>query len=295
MERREVEYFLAVAENGSFTAAARALRIAQPSLSAAIGQLENRLGGKLFHRLPHGVRLTQAGEALLEPARQVVRDLSTARDSVRQVLGLTAGRLDIVAQTTLAVDPLAGLLGEFLHHHPKVDVRVLDPELGAAVTSSVRAGECELGMVDTTSDPDDLEGLRLPGREVYAVLPPGGHDRKRIGLSELAALDFVATPPGTATRAVIEDVVAARDARPRVAVETAHQAMIVPLVLAGAGATLLPESMAAGAAREGATVLPLRPKVVRGGRLFWRPGPLAPAAARFVELASGLARRSRTE
>lgn len=286
MERREVEYFLAVAEHGSFTGASKALRIAQPSLSAAIGQLEHRLGGKLFNRLSHGVRLTQAGEALLEPARQVMRDLSTAQESVRQVLGLTAGRLDIVAQTTLAVDPLARLLGDFLRSHPKVDVRVLDPELGSTVTSSVRAGECELGMVDMASDPDGLEGIRLPGREIYAVLPPGGHPRKRISLAELAALDFVATPPGTATRAVIEDVVASLELHPRVSVQTAHQASIVPLVLAGAGATLLPESMAAGAAREGATVLPLRPKVVRAGRLFWRPGPLSPAAARFVELVS---------
>ncbi|MFR9729373.1 LysR family transcriptional regulator [Saccharopolyspora sp. MS10] len=286
MERREVEYFLAIAEQGSFTGAAKALRVAQPSLSAAIGQLENRLGGKLFHRLPHGVRLTPAGEALLEPARQVVRDLSTARDSVRQVLGLTAGRLDIVAQTTLAVDPLARLIGDFLRHHPQVDVRVVDQELGRTATGSVRTGECELGVVDASTDPEGMDGVLLAGRQIYAVLPPGEHAQKRIGLSELAARDFVATPEGTATRAVIEDVVAARGLRPKVSVETAHLAMVVPLVLAGAGVTLLPESMAVGASREGATVLPLRPKVVRASRLLWRPGPLSPAATRFIELVS---------
>lgn len=285
MERREVEYFLAVAEHGSFTGAAKALHVAQPSLSAAIGQLENRLGGKLFHRLPHGVRLTPAGEALLEPGRQVMRDLTTAQDSVRQVLGLTSGRLDIVAQTTLAIDPLAGLIGKFLHHHPQVDVRVVDQESGKSLTGIVRAGECELGMVDSGTDPEGMDGIRLPGREIYAVLPPGQRTAKRIGLSELAALDFVTTPEGTATRGVIDDVVAARDLGPRVSVETVHLAMVVPLVLAGAGVTLLPESMAAGAAREGATVLPLRPKVVRAGRLFWRPGPLSPAASRFVDFA----------
>ncbi|MGW1681531.1 LysR family transcriptional regulator [Saccharopolyspora sp. NPDC002376] len=63
MERRELEYFLAIAESGSFTGAAQTLRIAQPSLSHAIGSLEQRLGGKVFHRLPHGVALTPAGEA----------------------------------------------------------------------------------------------------------------------------------------------------------------------------------------------------------------------------------------
>ncbi|WP_258342343.1 LysR family transcriptional regulator [Saccharopolyspora gregorii] len=290
VERREVEYFLAIAEHGSFTGAAKSLRVAQPSLSTAIGQLENRLGGKLFHRLPHGVRLTAAGEALLEPARQVMRDLSTAQDSVRQVLGLASGRLDIVAQTTLAVDPLARLIGEFLRHYPQVDVRVFDQELGKTATGSVRAGQCELGVVDASTDPEGMAEAVLPGRQIYAVLPPGEPGQKRIGLSELAARDFVATPEGTATRAVIEDVVAASGLRAKVSVETAHLAMVVPLVLAGAGVTLLPESMAVGAAKEGATVLPLRPKVVRSSRLLWRPGPLSPAASRFVDLATSSAR-----
>lgn len=286
MERRELEYFLAIAEHGSFTAAAQAMHVAQPSLSHAIGSMENRLGGKLFHRLPHGVVLTAAGKALMEPARQVMRDLSTATDSVREVLGLAGGRLDIVAQTTLAVDPLAELVGAYLREHPKVAVRISDPELGSDVTAAVRTGECELGMVDSAGPvAGDLDGILLPGREIFAVLPPDTPaDHARLGLAELAALDWVTTPQGTATREVIEDTVGYQEATPEVAVETAHQAMIVPLVLAGAGATLLPRSMAEDAAERGAVVLPLRPKVVRRGVLFWRPGPLSPAAADFVRL-----------
>jgi DNA-binding transcriptional LysR family regulator len=288
MERRELEYFLAIAEHGSFTAAAQALHVAQPSLSHAIRNLENELGGRVFHRLPHGVALTAAGEALVEPARQVMRDLSTASASVRQVLGLSAGRLDVVAQTTLAVDPLAELLGAFLREHPKVGVTVSDPELGSDVTSAVRAGECELGVVDAEHPVGDLESMLLPGREILAVLPPGSAtERKALSGSELSTLDWVTTPRGTATRAVIEDTVGVEG--PAVAVETAHQAMVVPLVLAGAGATLLPESMALDAAARGAVVLPLRPRVVRRGVLFWRPGPLSPAAAEFVRLAEAIA------
>ncbi|WP_433871804.1 LysR family transcriptional regulator [Saccharopolyspora sp. CA-218241] len=287
MERRELEYFLAIAEHGSFTAAAQALHVAQPSLSHAIRSLETELGGRVFQRLPHGVVLTAAGEALLAPARQVLRDLSTATDSVRRVLGLSSGRLDVVAQTTLAVDPLAELVGLFLGEHPGVAVRISDPELGSDVTSAVRAGECELGMVDAAENAvGELSGLVLRGREVFAVLPPdGASGRARLGVSDLSTLDWVTTPRGTATRAVIEDVVG----DPSVAVETAHQAMVVPLVLAGAGATLLPRAMAEDAAARGAAVRPLRPRVVRRGVLFWRPGPLSPAAAEFVRLAERLA------
>lgn len=287
MERRELEYFLAIAEHGSFTAAAAALHVAQPSLSHAIGSLESKLGGRVFHRLAHGVSLTPAGQALVAPARQVMRDLSTATDSVRQVLGLAGGRLDIVAQTTLAVDPLAGMVGDFLAEHPDVAVHITDPELGTDVTSAVRAGECELGMIDTAeSAVGDLASIVLRGREIHAVLPPNSAEsgKARLTPAELSALDWVTTPRGTATREVIESAVGAQGQRPRVVVETAHQAMVVPLVLAGAGATLLPGSMAREAAERGAAVLPLRPRLIRRGTLFWRPGPLSPAAAEFVRI-----------
>lgn len=287
MERRELEYFLAIAEHGSFTAAAAALHVAQPSLSHAIGSLEGKLGGRVFHRLAHGVSLTPAGQALVAPARQVMRDLSTATDSVRQVLGLAGGRLDIVAQTTLAVDPLAGMVGDFLAEHPDIAVHISDPELGTDVTSAVRAGECELGMIDTAeSAVDDLSSILLRGREIHAVLPPSSpaSAKARLTPAELSALDWVTTPRGTATREVIDSAVGAQGEQPRVVVETAHQAMVVPLVLAGAGATLLPGSMAREAAERGAAVLPLRPRLIRRGTLFWRPGPLSPAAAEFVRL-----------
>ncbi len=291
MERRELEYFLAIAECGSFTAAAQALHVAQPSLSHAIAGLEHKLGGKVFHRLSHGVVLTPAGEALVEPARQAMRDLSTARDSVREVLGLAGGRLDVVAQTTLAVDPLAELVGVFLRAHPRVEVRISDPELGSDVTGAVRTGEKELGMVDAAEQAvGDLESVVLRGREIFAVLPPdsaAAAGRSRLGAADLVALDWVTTPRGTATREVIEATVGTRGTCPSVAVETAHQAMIVPLVLAGAGATLLPRSMARDAAERGAAVLPLRPRVIRRGVLFWRPGPLSPAASEFVRLVDG--------
>lgn len=290
MDRRELEYFLAIVEHGSFTAAAQAMHVAQPSLSHAVRNLEKELGGKIFHRLPHGVALTPAGDALVEPARQVMRDLSTASASVREVLGLSGGRLDVVAQTTLAVDPLAELIGAFLRENPKVAVNIADPELGTDVTSAVRAGECELGLVDSEHPIGDLESMVLRGREIFAVLPPGAASgRKRLSVPELSTLDWIATPPGTATRAVIEDTVGTRGGEPTFAVETAHQAMIVPLVLAGAGATLLPRAMARDAAARGAVVLPLRPKVVRRGVLFWRPGPLSPAAAQFVAMAETIA------
>ncbi|TPQ17812.1 LysR family transcriptional regulator [Streptomyces sporangiiformans] len=288
MERRQLEYFIAVVEHGGFTAAANALHVAQPSLSHAIRSLEREFGGKLFHRLPHGVALTAAGEALVRPAQQVLRDLSTASSLVREVLGLSGGRLDIVSQTTLSVDPLAEMLGRFHRAHPRVSVRVVDPERGPAVAQMVADGQCELGLVDASVTTADLRGIDLPEQEMHVVLPadhphPAGDT---ITSRELAALDLIVTPPGTETRAAVDDVCTALGVAPRIAVETAHRAMIVPLVLYGVGAALLPASMARDAALRGARMLSHRPRLLRHGRLVWRSGPLSPAAQAFVDLAS---------
>ncbi|MFG2520943.1 LysR family transcriptional regulator [Streptomyces sp. NPDC048527] len=295
MERRQLEYFMAVVEHGGFTTAARAMHVAQPSLSHAIRALERELGGSLFHRLPQGSALTSAGEALVGPARQVLRDLSTARSLVREVLGLSGGRLDIVSQTTLAVDPLALMLGRFHRAHPKVGVHVVDPEHSRDVVRMVESGECELGLVDEAVALSDLSSHELPEQEMYVILPPDhphpqtdtDTDTDAVTLSELAGMDLVVTPRGTATRDILEDVCAGAGTMPRIVVETAHRAMIAPLVLAGVGASLLPASMASDAALRGARMLSTRPRLLRRGHVVWRSGPLSPAAQAFVDIAVG--------
>ncbi|MER6877783.1 LysR family transcriptional regulator, partial [Amycolatopsis sp. NPDC000673] len=83
MERRQLEYFVAIAEHGGFTHAARALRVAQPSLSRAISKLEQDLGVELFHRVGRNAVLSNAGELLAGRARLVLRDLDALRAAAR--------------------------------------------------------------------------------------------------------------------------------------------------------------------------------------------------------------------
>src|SRR4030095_14457699 len=92
MDLRQLGYVVAIAEEGGFTSAAERIGISQPSLSYAIKALENELGTLLFHRLGRTVRPTSAGEALLGPARQALRDAEVARAAVAAVNGLAAGR-----------------------------------------------------------------------------------------------------------------------------------------------------------------------------------------------------------
>src|SRR2546430_13375970 len=103
MEIRQIEYVVGVVEHGGFTRAADALHVTQPALSEGIRRLEAELGLELFHRVGRRALLSSAGEAFLEPARQVLRDLGVLRTSVAGVGGVPPRTLHV-----LAVPPLAG-------------------------------------------------------------------------------------------------------------------------------------------------------------------------------------------
>src|SRR5690349_4120895 len=126
MDLRQLRYVVAVVDEGGFTKAAAALHVAQPSLSQAVRALEAELGVELFHRAARHVTLTSAGEALLEPARQALRDAATAQAAVAQIAGLEGGHLDLVSLPTLAVHPAAALIGRFRRSHPQVSVRLVE-------------------------------------------------------------------------------------------------------------------------------------------------------------------------
>jgi LysR family transcriptional regulator, carnitine catabolism transcriptional activator len=286
MDRRHIEYFLGVARHGSFTAAAAALHVAQPSLSQAVRALEREVHAPLFHRLGRGVRLTAAGEALIGPAEQILRCFASATAAVREVSELVTGRLELVALTTLTVDPLAPLVGAFRRAHSGVDVRIADPARASAVAEMVRSGRCELGLADFSVPADGLSNFELPAQEVQVVLPPDElvSRGRRLRHADVAALDLIATPLGTSTRTMLEEMLAEANLRPRVAVETPHRAAIVPLVLAGAGCSLLPKPMADDAARHGACVAGIDPPLHRRIRLLWCSGPLSRAAQAFIDL-----------
>src|SRR3954454_1214386 len=128
MDARQLTAFLAVVEHGTVTRAAPAVHVSQPALSQTIRALELELGTQLFHRIGRRLVLTAAGEAMVGPARQVVRDLELARRAVTDVAGVAGGSLDLTLLPTLAVDPAAQLVGGFRLAHPGVAIRLSAPE-----------------------------------------------------------------------------------------------------------------------------------------------------------------------
>lgn len=293
MERRQLEFFLAVADAGSFTGAAARVRVAQPSLSYAIRTLEKELGVELFERLGRGVRLTPAGEALRGPAARTVRSFDLAAGAVRTLGQEGYGRLTVVASTLWAVEPLVPVLAAFRQVFPGVQVVVADPRHRADVLDQVRTGEAQFGLLDGPPPAGAFESQFLVEQELVAVLPPAmAYDDPTIGIELLADRGLISTSPGTALRELVEQRLAEVGRPGDVAVQTAHAAAVVPLVLAGAGVALLPEGIAAAALHEGARTVRLDPPSRARVSLIWRTGELDPVAAQLVATAQEISDNS---
>ncbi len=286
MDVRQLRYVLAVVDEGTFTAAARRCFVAQPSLSEAVRNLERELGTALFVRVGHRVMLTAAGEAFVAAARPAVRSFDAVGEEVAAVVGLVSGRLDVVALPSLALDPVARLVGAFCRAHPQVTVGLAHPDGTDDLLRVVRSGASELGVTETPlSSTGGLVVHSLGRQEIVAVLPPGSARRRRLTAAQLGALPLVTQPVGTSTRALLDALLASVAALPLVAVETDQREAVIPLVLEGAGAALLPRATALTAVDRGAVVVPFDPPVGRDLAVVHREGALSPAARAFLDVA----------
>ncbi|PRZ44308.1 DNA-binding transcriptional LysR family regulator [Antricoccus suffuscus] len=286
---RRLEYFLAVVDYGGVVKAAAAIPVAQPSLSRSIKTLEHELGVALFDRSGRRLELTDVGRALVAPARQMLADTAAARAAVDEVSRLSGGRLDIVALPTLAMGPLAELTGEFRRRYPRVGVQILAPKDSTDLLEMVRTGVCEVGLTVLPIGAGGLVQHNLPSQVFDLVEPPDGKAPPRPGdrpvaRADLVDIDWVATPTGRSSRRLLERALESVDGIPNIVVETDAAEAVVPLVLAGAGAALLPRRMALHAAEQGARVRAIVPPVSRDIAVVCRPGALSPPAAAFVEI-----------
>ncbi|MEX2292627.1 MAG: LysR family transcriptional regulator [Acidimicrobiales bacterium] len=286
MDLRRLRLFLAVVDEGGFTAAADAQHVAQPAVSLAVRELEREVGAALLVRSRQGARLTAAGEALVPPARQALREVEHATAAVAAVTGLMAGRLDLTTLPTLAADPVAELIGRFRRAHPAVTLRLRAPNDLDELATDVRSGTAELGITESGEANAGLTEVRLHEQQLLAVSPSGG-PAGPLRIHKLAGVPLVLTPPGSSLRDLVAIAMQSAGVEPEVAVETAQREALIPLVLAGAGTTFLPTQLADAAGRLGATVRSTTPRLRRTIVLVHRAGAVGPAAQRFVDLSTG--------
>ncbi len=280
MNERQLEYVVAIVEEGTFTKAAQRCSVSQPSLSASVSRLERELGVQLFHRVGRSTTPTDACEALLPSARDAIRAVDGARAAARGVRAGISGRLHLAIQPTVQSIVLPVVAG-YRRQHPGVTMRLVSPSEDP-VTELVASGAAELGIGDVVADGHLVWTPLWTERYVLVARGPvASVGRTPLDLTEV---ELVAPPPGSATRNVIDRWFGDAGIRPRIVIEADHREALLPLVAVGGLATIVPASMVAG---EGAPRLEsavLDPPVERRIGIARRPGPLTPAAQGFLDL-----------
>src|SRR3954468_12896255 len=170
MNLRQLQYLVAIAEEGSFTRAAVRLLVAQPSLSQQIKSLEQELGGQLLERLATGVRLTAAGKALMPDARLAVTHAAQAARSARSALGLETGELEVATVTSVAFGVLPPAFELWRPRHPATTLVLREYQHRRALEDAMRAG---LGDIAVGPRPSRWTGpiVGLGWEEFVAVIP----------------------------------------------------------------------------------------------------------------------------
>lgn len=244
MELRHLEYFVAVAEELSFTGAARRLHVVQSGVSATIRALEKELDATLFERSSQRVSLTDAGAALLPEAHAALDAVRAARDAVRGNQGTLRGAIDIGAMTAVAVMDLPALLRRFRTNHPGVAIRLrVSPTGSAGLAQALAAGELDAAFLSLAGrTPGGLTVRQLTSYPMVLLVPTGHRlaSRRRVALHELADEEFVDFPPGSRSRDLADRACTTAGVRRRVSVE-ADIASAAAYVRCGLGITLLPE------------------------------------------------------
>lgn len=287
MDLYQLRYFLAVVDYGGFNRAAAKLHIAQPSLSQAIRKLERHLDVLLFHRIGSTAVLTDAGEAIIEPARRVLHAVEVTRGTAISVKDLFLGHVDLATQPSLSLGPLATTISTFNHSHPGVRVNIQAHFSAQSVAGSVSSGRAELGLMASADDASlhpDIESYHLEDHDFIVVLPRG-HPlaaKTQVTRDELDGLQFVVGQEGTRMRSLAEDIIAS-GIRLQIVVEAGHREAILPLVLGGVGAAFMPQPWAHVALRAGAGVVRLDPPVRTHVKLLHRQTELTPAARVFKQ------------
>ncbi|MDU4959596.1 MAG: LysR family transcriptional regulator [Sporomusaceae bacterium] len=171
MDIRDIKYFLAIAEEGSITAAAKRLHIAQPPLSRHMRELEQQLGVQLFERGKRRVRLTEAGVFLRTRAEQIIDLLSATTTELRDFYIGDRGTLSIGAVTSVAGTLLPQLIKQFRERYPHVVFRLREGE-SRRITELLDSGIIDLGMVKLPFDTELYDSISLPDEPLVAVFRP---------------------------------------------------------------------------------------------------------------------------
>lgn len=246
LELRQLQHFVAVAEEAQFTRAARRVNIVQSALSASIRALEDELGSRLFIRSTRQVRLTAVGRALLDKARMVLEAARDARETVAAMQGRRQTTLTIGSVQSLpAFLDLPNLLTRFHRQHPGIEVRLCQGDAGHLL-DKIRDDRLDFAILPLCDPPADI-ATRLIACESLVLATAPGHPlagRTDLPLEALRGQPFVDFAPAWGTRHLIDRSFAAAGLERHIAFEVSDLETLLELVARGLGVALVPQAIA---------------------------------------------------
>lgn len=277
---RQLEYFVAVVDEGSFTAAAVRLHVSQPGLSHQILALERQLGGPLLERLNRGVRLTPAGRTALPHARASLAHAERAELAAQRASGIDAGELHVGTLYSISVGLLPGALHAFRRQYPDVRIRLVEFRRSDDLIAAMAAGQADLAVGPT---PDEWDGpVRGIGAEQFVIAAAPGTELpgRTVRLADLADRHWVHFTAPSGLGDVLDAACAAAGFEPHAAVRTEQAPSALNLARAGLGVTLVPANVIPDGFD--GVVAATDPPVTRPLSVYTRVGP-DPITAAFVE------------
>jgi DNA-binding transcriptional LysR family regulator len=300
MDRADLELVVAIGRTGSLTAAARLLHTAQPPLSRRLQALERAVGAQLFTRGRHGAVPTVVGRTLIERAGEALDAITRAEQDASDVAAGRAGRLRFGVTPTLGAELLPASLAGLRASHPSVRIDLASSGDAAGLRSGVRNGELDVAIC--TLDPDDEAGVRVAarGQQRFVLIAPADMrltkgSSRRVSTRALVGLPLVVISAGEGLRVVVDQLLADLGAEPVITIETSEREMLVPFVVAGLGASIVPEGFARQRPAAGLSIYPLEPPVKRSVGIvigLGHPGALVTAFVDEVVRVGDFTRRA---
>ena len=250
MDLRQLEIIRAIADSGSFTAAGEKLHVSQSAISRQILLLEDELGEPVFHRIGRRIRITPAGEALLQLSHRVFQDLQDTVSTISDKRESLQGTIRLVGGMTVCLYVFPVLLSEVRRLHPHLDMKVT---VGSAERSiaMLRSGAGDLGLLTLPVEASDLVSVPVLREELLLITYPTHPiaKKKTITPADLDKEPFVLFETGSITRRLVEAFFARERIAPQIIMETENVEIIKAMVRSGLGMSIIPWQAAAADVR----------------------------------------------
>lgn len=255
MDLKQLEYFVRVAELGSFTRAATALSIAQPALSRQVRLLEVELRQNLLVRNGRGATPTEAGKLLLAHGRGILHQVERAKEELGRVRGALAGRVAIGMPTSVAKVLTVPLTREFRQRLPQASLSITE-NLSSHLVEALQTGRLDIALIYNAAPSPDIELTPLLEEDLFLLQRrEDGAEDEGVTLREVASLPLVIPSRPHAIRMLVETELANIGCRPTIGLEIDGVAAILDLVADGAGSALLSRNAVLTSAHAGSLSL----------------------------------------